>query len=325
MLGQFPAAEGRCEAQTIKIAGGGPAANAAVTLAKQGIPAAVVGVVGNDNQGHQALADLKRYGVDVSAVIIDPEQATQTSCILVDQTKSTRSIITTALPPLPELSSPAKELISAAQWVHTDHRGYQATVDFLAELKNKPFLSLDSGNAAIPNLDLSQIDLYVPTVESLIQWAASRQDAEETPTTEQHLAKDRLQMASAAAQVALSEGVHAVVATDGDRGSYAWWDRSGAQYAANDPNDQFKEPSTCTSGLQVPAFNGAKICSTLGAGDVFHGALLAALICGFSWTEALKQANATAAISCEGIDGRESVPTRAQLEVRLNSFDQKGS
>ena len=54
--------------------------------------------------------------------------------------------------------------------------------------------------------------------------------------------------------------------------------------------------------------------STLGAGDVFHGALLAALVRGASLQDALAMANRVAALSCRGLDGRSAIPTLQELE-----------
>jgi sugar/nucleoside kinase (ribokinase family) len=52
-----------------------------------------------------------------------------------------------------------------------------------------------------------------------------------------------------------------------------------------------------------------EIVSTLGAGDVFHGALLAGLVHDLPLREALVQANACAALSCRALDGRSAIPT----------------
>ncbi|HVM24947.1 MAG TPA: PfkB family carbohydrate kinase [Candidatus Limnocylindrales bacterium] len=57
----------------------------------------------------------------------------------------------------------------------------------------------------------------------------------------------------------------------------------------------------------------AEVVSTLGAGDVFHGALLAGLLEGLSLPEALRMANVAAALSCRGLDGREAIPSREEL------------
>jgi sugar/nucleoside kinase (ribokinase family) len=55
---------------------------------------------------------------------------------------------------------------------------------------------------------------------------------------------------------------------------------------------------------------------TLGAGDVFHGALAVALAEGRAWPEALRfaAAAAAAAIKCSRPSGREAFPTRAEVE-----------
>ena len=53
--------------------------------------------------------------------------------------------------------------------------------------------------------------------------------------------------------------------------------------------------------------------STLGAGDVFHGALVARLAAGWLFPEAVREATTAAALSCGGLDGREAIPTADEL------------
>jgi sulfofructose kinase len=53
--------------------------------------------------------------------------------------------------------------------------------------------------------------------------------------------------------------------------------------------------------------------STLGAGDVFRGALLAQLLRQVPLADALMIANACAALSCRALDGRSAIPTAAEL------------
>jgi sulfofructose kinase len=52
-----------------------------------------------------------------------------------------------------------------------------------------------------------------------------------------------------------------------------------------------------------------EVVSTLGAGDVFHGALLAALVRDLPLPDALAAANAVAAASCAALDSRSAIPT----------------
>jgi sulfofructose kinase len=61
------------------------------------------------------------------------------------------------------------------------------------------------------------------------------------------------------------------------------------------------------------------VTSTLGAGDVFHGALVAQLIQGHRLQEAMRRANAVAALSCRGLDGQSMVPNTPELDAYLEA------
>jgi sugar/nucleoside kinase (ribokinase family) len=96
---------------------------------------------------------------------------------------------------------------------------------------------------------------------------------------------------------ALAAGAELVVATRGARGGAAW---------------------TRTQEVAAEAYPGeVEIVSTLGAGDVFHGALLAGLVRYLPLDEALARANACAALSCRALDGRSGIPTLDELEEKL--------
>ena len=131
-----------------------------------------------------------------------------------------------------------------------------------------PRLSVDAGNP-IPDFDPNGIDLYVPTIERL--------RAEFNP----RLSEPEL------LQAAIDRGARAVVATDGAHGA---WVHGGSGSAVHVPS--------------VPT----RIVSTLGAGDVFHGALLAAVAAGWELVDAVALANQVAAESCTGLDGRSKIP-----------------
>jgi sulfofructose kinase len=70
---------------------------------------------------------------------------------------------------------------------------------------------------------------------------------------------------------------------------------------------------------RAPAFE-VDLVSTLGAGDVFHGALLAARIWGREIASAVRFANAVAALSCRGLDGYSAVPSRQEAEEFIASM-----
>lgn len=132
-------------------------------------------------------------------------------------------------------------------------------------------ISVDAGNP-IPSFSPIGIALYVPTIERL----AAEYGADLSP--------------AALLGKAVDDGASAVVATAGADGAWVL-ERGG-------------EP------VHVPA-TPAEIVSTLGAGDVYHGALLAAVAAGLPLVEAAAFAGRTAAASCAGLDGRSAIPHQA--------------
>ncbi len=73
-----------------------------------------------------------------------------------------------------------------------------------------------------------------------------------------------------------------------------------------------------TGLVTAPGFK-VDVTSTLGAGDVFHGALVAQLIQGHPLQEAMRRANAVAALSCRGLDGQSKIPTTTELDAYLEA------
>lgn len=55
------------------------------------------------------------------------------------------------------------------------------------------------------------------------------------------------------------------------------------------------------------------VVSTLGAGDVFHGAMVATQVWGMKIDEATAFANVVAGLSCKGLDGYSAVPSKDQV------------
>ena len=248
-----PSPDGRVVADELLVAGGGPAATAAVTLARLGVDVSFFGVVGDDDAGAFVLGGLAAEGVDVSGVHLIPGARTPQSVILVKPDGSRSIVHRPGDARFPDFSVDA-------DWVHVDHAGYGHAGGRL---------SIDGGNP-IAGLDLEGAALYAPTEERL---AADFGDA----------------------QTALDAGAELVVVTRGERGSAAWT-RDGAVEAPGVPCDAV---------------------STLGAGDVFHGALLAWLVRGAALEEALRAANTAASLSCRALDGRSAVPTLDELQRSL--------
>jgi sulfofructose kinase len=125
----------------------------------------------------------------------------------------------------------------------------------------------------IPGLELAGVSLYAPTETSLAQVFPGLGLED-------------------AARAALEAGAELVVVTRG---------RDGA-VAVTAEGELIVAP-----GIEVEPV------STLGAGDVFHGALLAELAREVPLADALATANASAALSCRALDSRSAIPTAAEL------------
>lgn len=277
LVGTFPAPDDRLVAEDLVFAGGGPAATAAVTAARLGVPAAFVGTVGDDADGERIVDGLAAEGVDVSRVTRKRGARSAASVIIVDRSGGTRAICARPGPGVDV--SQAVELITSAEWVHTDHLGWASVRGVLGSgSASRPRLSVDAGNP-IPGFTPAGVDLYAPTIEAL-------QRIHGDGTADELL------------DAALRDGALRVVATDGRHGSRAA-DASGERAVAR--------------GVPV------EVVSTLGAGDVFHGALVAAHVRGLALTDALHYANTTAALSCRGLDGRSAIPTHDDVTAHLRA------
>ena len=256
---RHPAADELVMATDVAVAGGGPAATAAVALARLGVPTAFVGAVGDDDTGAFIRHGLESEGVDVSELAVVPGARSPQSAIYVGA--GTRAIAAfRGDMGAPRLSARAVRLCRGADWVHVDQTGY-------GSVPRDVRLSIDGGNP-IDGLRLDGVALYGPTEAALERDFGT-------------------------AEAALAAGAGLVVVTRGARGCAAY-----------------------TAGGRVEAA-GASVespVSTLGAGDVFHGALLAAFVHGRELSDALAFANRAAALSCRALDGRSATPTLEEME-----------
>ena len=115
-----PDAGGRVVATELVVAGGGPAATAAVTLSRLGVETAFVGVVADDEVGAAVRDGLAQEGVDVSELVAVAGARSPRSSILVDRRSAARTIVhyPGTVPPV-EPSPRALELCRAAACLAT--------------------------------------------------------------------------------------------------------------------------------------------------------------------------------------------------------------
>lgn len=275
LVDRYPAADDRVLAQSLVRNGGGPAAVASVALARLGISVGIVGTVGDDDDGADALRILQREGVNTEGVSVVPGLATAASVIVVSG--ASRAISTRQPPTQPEPSPRARELVAAAEWVHVDHVGVRRLPALGVARGKGPRISLDAGYD-VEAFDVATVDLFAPTDRQMAGRHPGRVLADAITADQQR-----------------SGGT--VVATAGSEGSMG---SDGG-------------PVVSARSFDVD------VVSTLGAGDVFHGALMAQVVEGRPLADALRRANAVAALSCRGLDAQSAIPTAAELEQFLST------
>lgn len=259
--------------------GGGPAATAAVAVARLGGKSAFVGVMGDDDFSEFMLRELAKEGVDTSRVVRCPGASSQFSFIMVDKSTGKRTIAWTRseLPPL-RADQLDREFISSCKVLHLDRHepgaGTQAA-NWVHEAGG--VVSMDAGTL-VPGLEE-----LLPLVDVLVASHAFAREATGLA--------DPSECARALLVRRLIAGV-----TCGDRG--CWFATSGG--------DEF----------HVPAFE-VDVVDTNGAGDVFHGAFALAIAEGRDPQYSARFASAVAALKCRKLGGRAGIPSRAEAEALI--------
>ena len=110
---RYPAEDERVLANQIMRAGGGPAAVAAVALSRLGISTAIVGTIGDDEDGAEVLRIFAREGVDTSGISTGAN-ATAGSVIVASKVHSSRAISTRQPMQQVALNAAAKKLHTKA-------------------------------------------------------------------------------------------------------------------------------------------------------------------------------------------------------------------
>lgn len=282
VVGRYPSADERIIAEDVVFGGGGPAATAAVAAARLGMRAAFIGAVGTDQSGDRIVAELTAEGVDTSAIMrVGTESAR--SVVIIDGPRKTRAIANRPGPAIELEGNPdAQRILAAADWVHVDQHGWATVRRYLDRVPGpRPRLSVDAGNP-IPGFTAADTALYAPTLPALQARYAKAGEKGGIPELLRR---------------ALADGAGLVAVTNGGDGAYLMSD-DGRLFGSKTPDLQ--------------------IVSTLGAGDVFHGALVAALVMAENGTlaglqEALDYATAVASLSCRGIDGRSRIPDHQEM------------
>lgn len=264
------------------MAGGGKGANQAVAVARMGHRVLFAAAVGNDMFGDAAVAAYKRFGIDTT-YIARKDTPSGVALIMVDG--AGQNSISVALGANNTLTvedvMPALEQVESGDIVLLQLEIPMETVDAcvaVAAAKGARVVLNPAPAAVVSEHTLSKLYLITPN-------QTEAQTLTGVDVTDEATAQ-------LAAQVLVSHGVERVVITMGSAGAYLYEDGKG---------------------VMIPACKVSAV-DTTAAGDVYNGALCAALAEGQSLQDALKFATKASAISVTRVGAQPSVPTREEVD-----------
>ena len=269
-------------------AAGGKGANQAVGAARAGGRVTFVGRVGQDMFGQQALANLVEDGINVKYVVRDKAEPSGVALIFV--ASDGENSIAVASGANGRLSSSdvrkAKDALAEASVLVMQLETPDPAVQTAADLAFRAGVQVILNPAparSLPDRLLRRVSIITPN------------ETEAELLT--GIAVDNEAAAGKAADRLLARGVQTVILTLGSRGAMI--------------------VSACQRQM-VPGFR-VKAVDTTAAGDVFNGALAVALAENQPLIEAVRFANAAAAISVTRMGAQPSAPTRKEIDKLLRT------
>ena len=269
------------------IAAGGKGANQAVAAARAGGEVDFVACVGEDMFGKQSLEGFAKDGINVEHVYKDPHTTSGVALIFVDK-KGENSIAVASganAKLLPAHIDRAKNAITSADILIMQLETPIETVHAAAKLASSNGVTVVLNPAPARPLDddiFKHISILTPN-ESEAELLTGIKVEDEKGAHE-------------AANALLSRGLQTVLITLGPRGVYV---------------------VTSDMRKMVQSFS-VKAVDTTAAGDVFNGALAVSLAENRPWLEAVRFANAAAALSVTKLGAQPSAPHREEIEKLIS-------
>jgi ribokinase len=289
LLEAFPAPETKTRALGFAVSGGGPVPTALVTLARLGARTALVSVVGDDPAGRRVLGELRREGVDVSACAVRTGFATPASVVLVER-GGRRAVCEWGQAGLPlgvESVSAFRPALEACRCLLVDARLPDLQVEAARIVRSAGGrVVLDCGHPR-------------PGVETLLGLSDVAILSHSYARALRGEGFDPEAFVADLAEALPRDGPRIAGLTLGPSGCVISWDGG--------------EP------VRVKAPEVAAV-DTTGAGDVFHGAFVHALLRGEGPAAAARFACAAAALKCEGLTGRAPLPPEAAIRALAESL-----
>ena len=267
---------------------GGKGANQCIAAARLGGDTAMIGMVGNDENGTVIKKLFKDEGVDITHVLTTDEEATTIALIEIDETGQNKIVVVPAanfVYSVDDLNQ-VKDVLAETEIVVAQLEMRMDVMEELAKIceENHVPMILNPAPAAQLSDELLKRVTYLTPNETELSVIANH------PVS-------TLDEIKKAAQILLDRGVKHVVATLGEKGALI----------------ADKEGMRVIEGYPVKAID------TVAAGDSFNGAFAKALTDGKSIEEAVRLANAVGALTVTKHGAIPSLPSKEEVEAFLAS------
>ncbi len=331
--------------KNVKKAAGGKGANQAYAAGKalsSSSPSSVsfFGCVGEDEFGEKSLDSLKSVGVNTDNVHVRKEEATAMASVVIDEKGENQICV----------GSSANNLVNAKEWIEIVENHKQKPVALLLQMEIPPsevfeairycsendiisILNAAPADEPIPTETLEMLNILIVNEHEVLQVRDSvlREGyAMAVPkiysdghNDDAELSTDVTQDARAVAHQLARSFELVVIVTLGEEGCAAVLPVRPTDNDAPSGEESDAIDTIYSSALKNLK-DGEKIVSAVGAGDAFVGAFCSYLIEGKDMHTCLRAASACGTLACLSNGAREGVPTRQDLDERMQDVELLG-
>jgi len=331
--------------KNVKKAAGGKGANQAYAAGKalsSSSPSSVsfFGCVGEDEFGEKSLDSLKSVGVNTDNVHVRKEEATAMASVVIDEKGENQICV----------GSSANNLVNAKEWIEIVEKHEQKPVALLLQMEIPPsevfeairycsendiisILNAAPADEPIPTETLEMLNILIVNEHEVLQVRDSvlregyamavPKIYSDCHNDDAELSTDVTQDARAVAHQLARSFELVVIVTLGEEGCAAVLPVRPTDNDAPSGEESDAIDTIYSSALKNLK-DGEKIVSAVGAGDAFVGAFCSYLIEGKDMHTCLRAASACGTLACLSNGAREGVPTRQDLDERMQDVELLG-
>lgn len=282
----FPEEDKKVPSVSTVQTGGGPSATAIVAAAKLGEKAAFIGNLTDDTIGSFLKKDFEGYSVNTDGIrMIEGYRPFASYVILSEDNGSRTCVYDRGDLPGTTLDAQHVEMLKQAKLLEVDGNDLSAAVEAAKIVRQNGGKVLYDAGGLYEGVSalLAETDILIPSEEFALRFTG-----EDT-------------VEKAAEKLFEQFDVEVIVITQGKHGGFLY-DGKTRQFYPTYP---------------------ATVVDSNGAGDVFHGAFSAAVVKGYDYLKCCHFASAVAALKCENIGARRSVPTFETVKeyMRRNGYE----